>query len=435
MNILVLGAGVIGVTTAWQLNRLGHRVTVLERQPAAAEETSHANAGQISPGYSAPWAAPGIPLKAVKWLLGRHSPLRIDPKPEWDKLRFMARMLAQCTPRAYAVNKDRMLRLAEYSRQALAEVIAETGIEFDHRERGTLQLFRSHKQMHAARADIALLERQGIPHELLTVQGCAQIEPALERVRHKLVGGLFLPLDQTGDCQAFTRGLAERCTAQGVRFLYGIEVRSLIQEAGRLSAVETDAGRFEADACVVAMGSYSTALLRPLGIHSPVYPVKGYSITLPVCDDRAAPLSTLMDETHKVAITRLGDRIRVAGTAELAGFDLRLKPERRATLRHVVGDLFPDAFDGDADDAFWCGLRPMTPDGTPLVGRSPVEGLWLNTGHGTLGWTMSCGSARLLADLISGRQPEIPHEDLTIVRYRRSPADASSANPVIHAPN
>ncbi len=437
MKILVLGAGVIGVTTAWHLARLGHEVTLLDRQPAAAEETSHANAGQISPGYAAPWAAPGIPLKAIKWLLGRHSPLRISPRPDWDKLQFMARMLSNCNAQSYAVNKSRMLRLAEYSRDALAEVRRETGLEFDHGEMGTLQLFRSRKQLQAAEADMALLEQQGIPHELLTVQGCSQIEPALERVRHKLVGGLYLPLDQTGDCRAFTRGLAGDCARRGVRFHHGVEVRRLIVEKGRLQAVETSAGRFAADACVLALGSHSTALLRDIGIASPVYPVKGYSITLPLRDAEAAPLSTLMDETYKVAITRLGDRIRVAGTAELAGYDLSLKPERRRTLRHVVADLFPDAFDDRADDAFWTGLRPMTPDGTPLVGRSHVEGLWLNTGHGTLGWTMSCGSARLLADLISGRNPEIEYRDLTLDRYRRKREKGStaSANPVIHAPN
>jgi D-amino-acid dehydrogenase len=436
MKILVLGAGVIGVTTAWHLQRLGHQVTVLDRQPAAAEETSHANAGQISPGYAAPWAAPGIPLKAIRWLLGRHSPLRIDPKPEWDKLQFMGRMLANCNPRAYAVNKDRMMRLAEYSRQALADLLAQTGIAFDHGRMGTLQLFRNRKQLRTAQADIALLERQGIPHELLTVQGCAAIEPALERVRHKLVGGLYLPLDQTGDCRAFTLQLAERCREQGVRFHHGVEVQALNVERGRLLGVDSSAGCLEADACVMALGSHSTALLRAVGIRSPVYPVKGYSITLPVTDPDAAPLSTLMDETYKVAITRLGDRIRVAGTAELAGYNLDLKPERRATLRHVVGDLFPRGFDADADDAFWSGLRPMTPDGTPLLGRSPVEGLWLNTGHGTLGWTMSCGSARLIADLISGRRPEIGHRDLSLDRYRQPPPDSgTSENPFIHASN
>lgn len=420
MKILVLGAGVIGVTTAWHLQRLGHQVTVLDRQPAVAEETSHANAGQISPGYAAPWAAPGIPLKAIRWLLGRHSPLRIDPKPEWRKLQFMGRMLANCNSRAYAVNKDRMMRLAEYSRQALAEVVEQTGIAFDHGQMGTLQLFRSRKQLQAAQADIALLERQGVPHELLTVQGCARIEPGLERVRHKLVGGLYLPMDQTGDCRAFTTALAEDCRNKGVVFRHGVDIDGLVVENGRMVAVETGSGRLEADAFVIALGSHATPLLRRIGIASPVYPVKGYSITLPVADADAAPVSTLMDETYKVAITRLGDRIRVAGTAELAGYDLRLKPERRETLRHVVGDLFPGAFDADADDAFWTGLRPMTPDGTPLVGRSPVQGLWLNTGHGTLGWTMSCGSARLIADLITGRKPAIEHRDLSLERYRNN---------------
>ena len=431
MKVVVLGSGIIGVTTAYYLAKQGQEVTVLDRQPGPALETSYANAGQISPGYSAPWAAPGIPLKALKWMLSKHSPLVIRPQMDVSQWRWMLQMLRNCTAARYEINKSRMLRLANYSREAFDALRAETGIRYDDRQQGTLQLFRSQQQVDAARKDIAILEQSGVPYELLDRDGCVRAEPALALVRDKIAGGLRLPLDETGDCCKFSQELAAAAERLGVRFQYGTSVDRLLTERGRVVGVDTDRGRIDADAYVVAAGSYSPRLLRPLGIDIPVYPVKGYSITVPVVDPDYAPVSTVMDESHKVAITRLGDRIRVAGTAELAGFDLKLRQSRRATVAHVVGDLFPRG--GAVDQAeFWCGLRPMTPDGTPIVGPTRYGNLYLNTGHGTLGWTMSCGSGRLLADVVGGRLPEINMEGLTLDRYagkRQQPTPVVPAAP------
>jgi D-amino-acid dehydrogenase len=416
MKVLVLGSGVVGVTSAWYLSRAGHEVTVLDRQAAPGMETSFANAGQVSPGYSAPWAGPGIPVKALKWLMMRHRPLVLWPQLDQGLYRWLGRMLANCTEAAYGVNKARMVRLAEYSRDSLRDLRAETGIEYDQRMKGTLQLFRTQKQLDAVGADTQVLDGFGVPYEVLDPAGCIGAEPALGLVPGKFVGGLRLPGDETGDAHLFTQRLAALAEARGVVFRQGVTVKGLRTDAGRITGVETDQGAFAADRYVVAMGSYSPALLAPLGVSVPVYPVKGYSLTLPVTDEAAAPISTVMDETYKVAITRLGDRIRVGGTAELAGFSLRLRKPRRETLAHSVGDLFPRGGDLGAA-SFWTGLRPMTPDGTPVVGATRYANLFLNTGHGTLGWTMACGSGRLLADLMSARKPEIAHDDLAIDRY------------------
>ncbi|ACA16584.1 D-amino-acid dehydrogenase [Methylobacterium sp. 4-46] len=420
MRVLVLGGGVVGVTSAYYLARAGHEVTVLDRQPGAGLETSFANAGQVSPGYSAPWAAPGIPLKAMKWLMMRHRPLVLWPQLEPRLYGWLARMLANCTQEAYQRNKGRMVRLAEFSRDALRDLRGETGIAYDHREKGTLQLFRTRKQLDHVGDDTRVLDAYGVAYEVLDPEGCIAAEPALARVRDTFVGGLRLPGDETGDAHLFTQRLAALCADRGVRFRFGVAVARLHHEAGRVTGVETATGEvLRAEAYVAAMGSYTPALLRPLGLSLPVYPVKGYSLTLPVTDEGSAPVSTVMDETYKVAITRLGDRIRVGGTAELAGFSQALRGPRRATLERSLTDLFPAG--GDLSRAtFWTGLRPMTPDGTPIVGATAYGNLYTNTGHGTLGWTMACGSGRMLADLITGRHPEIAHEDFAERRYRRA---------------
>ncbi len=416
MRVIVLGSGVVGVNSAWYLARAGHQVTVLDRQAAPGMETSFANAGQVSPGYSAPWAGPGIPVKALKWLMMRHRPLVLWPKLDQGLYRWLGQMLANCTEAAYGINKARMVRLAEYSRDCLRDLRADTGIQYDERTKGTLQLFRTQKQLDGVGADTRVLDGFGVPYELLDPAGCVAAEPALGLVPGKVVGGLRLPGDETGDAHLFTQRLAQMAQAAGVVFRQGVTIQRLRTEAGEVKGVVTDQGEFAADDYVVALGSYSTALLKPLGVALPVYPVKGYSLTLPVTDEAAAPVSTVMDETYKVAITRLGDRIRVGGTAELAGFSLSLRRPRRETLAHSVGDLFPRG--GDLSQAsFWTGLRPMTPDGTPVIGPTRYRNLFLNTGHGTLGWTMACGSGRLLADLVTGRTPDIEHEDLSIGRY------------------
>lgn len=418
MHVAVLGAGVIGTSIAYYLARAGHRVTVLDRQGGAGLETSFANAGEVSPGYSAPWAGPGVPVKAVKWLLMRHRPLVIWPLADWAMWRWGLAMLANCSERAYDVNKSRMLRLAEYSRDCLRELRADTGITYDERTQGTLQLFRTQKQLDSTSADVEILRRFGVPCEVLDRAGCIGNEPALARVGEKFVGGLRLPGDETGDCFLFTQRLAEMAAGLGVEFRYGTRIARLAAAAGRIEGVGTSSGAVIADAYVLALGSYSPLLARPLGLKLPVYPVKGYSITVPITDAAGAPESTVMDETHKVAVTRLGSRIRVGGTAELAGYDLKLREARRKTLEHVVTDLFPAG--GDVARAeFWTGLRPMTPDGTPIVGSTRYPNLYLATGHGTLGWTMAAGTGRVLADLVSGRPPEIDLDGLTLARYGR----------------
>ena len=419
MRVVVLGGGVIGVTTAYYLARQGHEVVVLERQSGPGLETSFANAGQVSPGYSAPWAGPGVPLKAVKWLTMKHGPLVIKPQLDPRMWLWLVQMLRNCTAERYAVNKGRMVRLAEYSRDCLRELRAETGLHYDERALGTLQLFRTQKQLDASANDIAVLRDSGVPFELLDQAGCIAAEPALAAVRERFVGGLRLPGDETGDCFKFTQGLAKQAEALGVSFRYGVNIRQLMVSGGGVTGAVTDTGEIAADAVIVAMGSFSPFLVRPLGIDLPVYPVKGYSITVPITDPEGAPVSTVMDETYKVAITRLGARIRVGGTAELSGYKIGLSASRRATLEHSLTDLFPRG--GDVSRAeFWSGLRPMTPDGTPVIGATPVPNLYLNTGHGTLGWTMACGSGRLLADLVSGRKPETDPAGLSIARYGRA---------------
>lgn len=418
MKVLVLGSGVIGTSIAYYAAKAGHEVTVVDRQPGPALETSFANAGEVSPGYSAPWAGPGIPVKAIKWMLMRHSPLVIWPLLDPAMWRWGAAMLANCTERAYALNKSRMVPIAEYSRDCLKALRAETGIAYDDRALGTLQLFRTQKQLDGIGKDVEVLKQYGVPYEVLDREGFVKVEPALALTKDKFVGALRLPGDETGDCYVFTNRLADMARALGAQFRFGVSIDAIEAAGARVSGVRTSAGVLTADRYVVALGSWSPRLLKPLGLRLPVYPVKGYSITVPIADPRHAPESTIMDETHKVAVTRLGDRIRVGGTAELAGYSLRLREARRATLEHVVTDLFPRG--GDVSKAsFWCGLRPMTPDGTPIVGPTPVDNLLTATGHGTLGWTMAAGTGRVIADLISGRKPEIDLDGLTLERYRR----------------
>ncbi|WP_374708391.1 D-amino acid dehydrogenase [Chitinimonas sp. BJYL2] len=416
MQVIVLGGGVIGVSTAYYLAKAGAKVTVLERQSGVAMETSFANAGQISPGYSTPWAAPGIPTKAIKWLFQRHAPLAIRPDGSLFQLQWMAQMLANCNDSAYAINKERMMRLSEYSRDCLRALRSEIGLEYEQRTGGTLQLFRSQYQLDGAARDIPVLEACGVPFELLDEAGCAIAEPALAKVPGRVVGGLRLPNDETGDCQRFTTELAKRAEALGVTFRFNTVIDELVMERGRIAGVMVDGNRLTADHYVVAMGSFSRQLVKDLGLNLPVYPTKGYSLTVPITNPDGAPVSTVLDETYKIAITRFDDRIRVGGMAELGGYDLSLNPRRRETLEMVVNDLFPEG--GNVKEAsFWTGLRPMTPDGTPIVGRTPIANLSLNTGHGTLGWTMACGSGKLMADIVTGQRPEIRTEGLGIDRY------------------
>lgn len=415
MRVVILGSGVVGVASAYYLARAGHEVTVIDREAGPALETSYANAGQISPGYAAPWAAPGVPLKAVKWMFEKHAPLAIRLDGTRFQLQWMVQMLRNCTAERYAVNKGRMVRLAEYSRDCLQALRADTGIQYEGRTGGTLQLFRTQQQLDGAAKDIAVLQEANVPFELLSPAELKHAEPALAAVSHKLTGGLRLPGDETGDCQLFTTRLAALAESLGVKFRYNTPIDALAIAGGKIAGVQCGSETVRADAYVVALGSYSTNFISNL-MKIPVYPLKGYSITAPIVDEAAAPVSTVLDETYKIAITRFDQRIRVGGMAEIVGFDKTLRAARRETLEMCVNDLFPGG--GDTSKAtFWTGLRPMTPDGTPIVGRTPVSNLFLNTGHGTLGWTMSCGSGQLLADLISGKKPAIQADDLSVHRY------------------
>ncbi|WP_314915179.1 D-amino acid dehydrogenase, partial [Acinetobacter harbinensis] len=410
-----LGSGVIGVASAYYLAKQGATVTVLDRQPGPAEETSFGNAGQISPGYSTPWAAPGIPFKAVKWMFQHHAPLAINMDGSMWQLQWMAQMLKNCNPQSYAINKERMTRVAEYSRDCLRELRKDTGIHYENRAKGTLQVFRNEAQLEAVQRDIQVLKECGVDYELLLKEDLAKVEPALAYAQDKLVGGLHLPNDETGDCYLFTNALADLAKGLGVDFKFNQKVEKLVVEGDEIKGVVVDGQVLTADRYVLAFGSYSRDLLKPLHLDLPVYPVKGYSLTIPIVDPAFAPQSTVLDETYKIAITRFDERIRVGGMAELSGFSHALNENRRATLQMVTQDLFPG---GDmAQASFWTGLRPMTPDSTPIIGATRFKNLFLNTGHGTLGWTMACGSGKLISDLVLNHTPDINTEGLSIKRY------------------
>ena len=416
MKILVLGSGVIGVTSAWYLARAGHAVTLVDRQPQPAMETSFANGGQVSWGAANPWAAPGMPGKALGWLFRRHSPLVLRPRLDPAMWLWLGRMLRNCTNTRYLANKERQLRLARYSHACLNELRDELDLHYDQSTHGLLILYRRARDLEAATREALSLDRFGIRYRLLDRAACITHEPALGDSRGTITGGMLFPDDESGDCRRFTEELAARAQQQGVKFMAATSVIRLAADGDRITRVVTDRGDLSADAYVLACGSYSPLLLRPLGVRLPVYPVKGYSITVPITNDAAAPQGTLTDETYKVVITRLGNRLRAAGTAELCGYDLRLRRARLATLVHVVRDLFPSVGDLAAAEP-WAGLRPMTPDNPPVIGTTPYRNLFLNTGHGPLGWTMACGSGRVLTDLVSGRTPEIDLDGLTLARF------------------
>ena len=420
MRVIVLGSGVIGVASAYYLAQQGAEVTVLDRQSGPAEETSFGNAGQISPGYSTPWAAPGIPFKAVKWMFQHHAPLAINLDGSMWQLQWMAQMLKNCNPQSYAVNKERMMRVAEYSRDCLRELRKDTGINYENRAKGTLQLFRKEAQMEAVQRDISVLQECGVSYELLNGNELGRVEPALANAQDKLVGGLHLPNDETGDCYLFTNSLAQIAKELGVNFQFNQNVEKLIVEGDEIKGVLVNGKVLTADRYVLAFGSYSRDFLKPLDLQLPVYPVKGYSLTIPIVDPAFAPQSTVLDETYKIAITRFDQRIRVGGMAELSGFNLGLNEDRRATLQMVTQDLFPG---GDmAQASFWTGLRPMTPDSTPIIGATRFKNLFLNTGHGTLGWTMACGSGKLISDIVLNHKTDISTDGLSIQRYSHAHA-------------
>lgn len=407
MKVLVLGAGVVGATTAWFLARDGHEVTVIDRQPGPGLETSFANGGQVSASHATPWATPTTPLKALHWLGREDAPL-VFRWARWDPAlwAWLARFLMNCTPGRTRVNTERTVRLALYSRELLKAVRAETGLEYDSLSRGILHIFRDSKEFDIQRASAEVMAQAGLPQTILAPEEMVQMEPALRDVAGTLVGGIWSPDDESGDAHRFTQGIAALAASAGVRFLHGETVRGLETDAGRLSAVVTDRGRHTADAAILSLGSWSPFLARQAGLRLPIYPAKGYSVTVPVgADPTGAPVVSITDDEHKMVYSRFGDRLRAAGTAELAGWNADLT-RRVEIIRENARRLFPRGGDFDAATP-WTGLRPKTPDSVPYVCATPVDGLFLNTGHGTLGWTMAVGSGRLVADLISGRTPEI----------------------------
>jgi len=391
MKVLVLGAGVIGITTAWYLRQAGYEVQVLERRQGPGLETSFANGGQVSADHAAPWAKPGVPLQALQWMLREDAPLLFRLRADPAQWRWGLSFLRNCTASRYRENASRLQQLGRYSRAQLQALREETGIQYDQTTRGILVLHT---------------EGGRVEPGMKTPDECAAIEPAVAPMKHRLAGGRLYPDDESGDAYKFTVELARLCAAKGVKFSFGVSIERFSTENNKIAAVETQISSIEADAYVLALGSYSPLLARPLGIDLPIYPLKGYSVTMPVKDPKAAWTMSLSDEAHKLVLSRMGDRLRIAGTAELNGYDTSINEVRCRAIVARVMDLFPDA--GDPENAvFWAGLRPATPDNLPCLGPTKYSNLYLNTGHGTLGWTHACGSGRILADIVSGRKPEV----------------------------
>jgi D-amino-acid dehydrogenase len=398
MRVAVLGAGVIGVTGAWYLARAGHAVTLVDRRPAAGMETSFANGGQISAGHAEPWAKPSVLPKVLKWLGREDAPLLFRPRADLAQWIWGLRFALECFPGRFERNRRQLAGLASYSRDSLIELRAETGIQYHHLSRGILTFCTE-------QADFDALAAHG---ETKTASECLAIEPALRGSAAPVVGGVFTPQDESGDAHEFTLRLAQLAEARGVRFLRDTPVEGLEIGDGRVVAARVGGRRLEADAFVVSLGSYSPLLLAQLGISIPVYPLKGYSITIPLTPEMAsgAPTVSLTDEAHKLVMSRLGDRLRCAGTAELNGYDTSVNEVRCAAILQRIGRLFP-ALARAGGVKYWAGLRPATPTNVPVIGRTRYANLFLNTGHGTLGWTLAAGSGRALADLVSGRRPEV----------------------------
>ena len=417
MKVVVLGAGIIGTTSAYFLAKQGHEVTVIDRQDSVSMETSHANAGCLSYGFTSPWASPGLPFSVLKWVLTGRSPLIINPNMSVETIKFLYRMYKNCNSRSYEINKSRMLRVANYSQKALLEIETDFDLYYEQKKQGSLQLFWDSKEIEKMQKDIAILDKFNINSQLLSADECVKIEPGLQYVKNKLAGGIQFMDDFTGNCYLFSTEVYKKCVEMGVNFEFNTEIKSLQISNDKIASVSTDSGEIKADCYSVSLGSYSTKILSKIGIEIPIYPVKGYSITLPVLSNEDAPQSTIMDEKNKIAITRLGDRIRVAGMAHLTDFDKNLRTKSLDSLMSGLDLLFPKSYESSKETNFWTGFRPSTPDGTPIIGPTPFNNLFLNTGHGTLGWTMSAGSGKLLANLVSGIDPEISTEGIDMSRY------------------
>ncbi|CAO3356554.1 D-amino acid dehydrogenase [Azospirillum melinis] len=414
MKVIVMGSGVVGVTTAYCLLKDGHEVTVVERHDGAADETSFANAGLVAPGHAYTWASPKAPKILLKSLWRNDQALRFRLRLDPALWAWSLKFLGNCRSDRVAVNTARKVRLSLYSQDMLHQVVEDTGVAFDGAKGGLLYLYRSPAAFDAGVAKMRILTDNGLPLEVVDRDRAAAIDPALLPTKDRIVGGIYAPSDESGDARLFTRNLADWCAERGVRFLYGTTIRSVETAAGEVTGLVTDKGTLTADAYVLAMGCQSAALAKPLGLSLPIYPIKGYSVTVPVAGRNNTPRIGGVDEENLVAYAPMGDRLRITATADFAGYDKRHSPADFQAMLAAARDLFPDAADYSRP-SYWAGLRPMTPEGTPIFGRGRQRNLFLNTGHGHMGWTMSCGSARITADLIAGRTPAIPLDGMQAV--------------------
>ena len=420
MKIIVLGAGIIGISTAWHLAERGHTVTVMDRQTDAAMETSFANAGQISVSYCEPWANREAPLKALKWMFSKEAPLLFRPQNPlgegWRQYRWGLQFLANCNDRAFERNVQQLVALGAYSHLALKEIIAATGIDFQRVERGIAHYYSDQASFDSAAQAAALMGKYGVDRKVISREELLKIEPSLKNFAHNIVGGTFTASDESGDAMVFTQALAQRCADRGVAFLYNHAIESihLNREGQPTVKVQGQDQPHTADHVVVACGSYSTPLLRSVGVDLPIYPGKGYSATFDILKPQDAPMVSTIDDAKKIAITRLGDQIRVAGTIEVGGYDLRLdSPLARARCQMLskrVEEVWPGMCDTRTEEEggnprYWTGLRPATPTNIPFIGQTKIKGLWVNAGHGTLGWTHGAGSGKALAELMGGQAP------------------------------
>lgn len=412
MHIIVLGAGVTGIATAWYLRKAGHDVTVIDRRAGPGLETSYANGGQISVSHAEPWANPRAPLQVLRWLGRADAPLLFRLRADWQQWRWGWAFLRECTPARLRHNIRQLVALGNYSRAALGQLRAETGIQYDQLTRGILHFYTSDAAWHGAQRAAQLMRDAGCTLESKTAEECAALEPALAPLRGRIVGGTYTPDDESGDAYRFTRELAALGAARGIKFHYETTIEALLADSRdsisgiRVRTPDNRLQTLAADGYAVCLGVSSAALLRPLGVDLRIYPVKGYSVTLPVLDPRLAYTVSLTDDEYKLVFSRLGNRLRIAGTAEFAGYDTTLTPARCDAILRRTAELFPGA--GDIGNAtLWAGLRPATPSNVPYIGGTAFGNLFLNTGHGTLGWTQACGAASALATWISGAVPEV----------------------------
>lgn len=416
MKIIVLGGGVIGVSTAYFLSEAGHDVTIIERRDGPGLETSFANGGQISVSHAAPWSRPELPGQLIRWMGRRDAPFRMVPQPDINMWRWGIAFLRNCNLTRFHENAVRLQRLSSYSQEMLTRIRESSGIEFHHSARGILSVFRSQEVFEAAAGHAEALSNEGVYKEVLDINDCLEREPGLRNARVPIKGGVFSPLDECGDAHIFTRELADLCATRGVTIHYNTNVHTIATAGSKATGVTTDHGHFAADVVVIALGSESPQIARPLGIKLPIYPVKGYSVTIPIVGQNQAPSMGIADEERKIVVARLGNKLRAAGTAELVGYDRRIDERRARSVLKPMLELFPNG--GDAEQVeFWTGLRPMTPDGSPVIGQTRIKNIYLNTGHGSVGWTLACGSARLVSDMITGTVSEVDPTEWSLQRY------------------